>query len=71
MSAVATGVLASVAQAHPGHGETGWMHEHSTAIIALTVVAATVIIAGLVVARMANRGDLTSLRQLGDHIRRK
>jgi hypothetical protein len=33
-----TGVLSRVAQAHPGHGESGWVHPHSASVIALTVV---------------------------------
>jgi len=64
-------LLSSVAFAHPGHGETGWMHEHSAAVIAGTVVLATLVIGGLVAARMASRGEWPALRQLGARIRRK
>ena len=45
--ALASGVLLSPAQAHPGHGETGWLHNHSAIVIAATVVG--IVIAALVV----------------------
>jgi hypothetical protein len=70
-SSILSGVLSNAAMAHPGHGETGLMHEHSAAVIAGTVVAATVVIGGLLAARMASRGQLPALRALTSLLRRK
>lgn len=38
-----SGVLASVASAHPGHGEPGWIHQHSATMIVATVVGVIVL----------------------------
>lgn len=68
--AILSGVLSTAAMAHPGHGETGFLHDHSLAVIALTVAGILGFVAVMYLLHNATKGNATLTQVVRRYISR-